>query len=216
MYIDKVSKVSPEEARKYRNAPVGKIGANVLLVDDYLEAPSLYKDIFPFFTKIRVIRKECNYEKMAEDLGTSVYQIGEIDVSKEYVSIEIISESNPDASKVVKIPRSQYDSYLSQYETDAYVWHSETIATWGKDYGLRDLIHKNHEAKCERNYLRTHSDLSNYKKELFEIKNLGYYKLSSAERKAIARYQREKYEFIQGEEDLLDKNAKNLFFQEWY
>lgn len=158
MYVYKIGKISDEISEKLKAKPVhadsfrDDFGVSGICADCYDE--SLEGSLFPFFTKVRVIKTFWDMEKVWRD-----YQIPEgcrYDAgggwSSGYTEFYFCNGKSGDEyeSMTVKIPESEESKYLFDKEGDIYVFTMEEVAYWRKNYPLFRWLKAHLLETCEK------------------------------------------------------------------
>lgn len=159
---------------------------------------SAYQQLKPYCEKIRILRHDINYEKIAKDNDLKkvrlVYQCSDFclfeddeieeDLAKTYISI-----ANHDYTEYISISKEDIDEkYDISKEDVVYVTELEEILYWRKEFEVQDWFHYS---------LRT------------RVENTGFYILDE---EIINKYNK-KYKDNQLPEPTKDTA---LFYHEWY
>lgn len=159
---------------------------------------SAYQQLKPYCEKIRILRHDINYEKIAKDNGLEkVRLVGQFDDFYLFEDGEIEEDL---AKTCVDIMNHDYASYISIFQEDmdkkysipredvAYVTELEEVLYWRKEFEVRDWFHYSLQTRIE---------------------NTGFYILDE---KIINKYNK-KYKDKQLPESTKDTA---LFYHEWY
>ena len=197
MYIYRASRVSEENLKVMNGMSRSDIDAQfpralVITDEDYRENATLYAEILPYMSSIKVDNEYVDLAKIKRDnnIPEDAYVSGQsYDGTKAGYHFTV---SGNKESYQVELPYEEMEkNYVFTRTDDARIVYIDEVYYWRKAYEIQDMFYAKHP-----------------------VENCGYYKLSCDELEAIAKKKDEGvYPLV---EDFVDDEDTAYFYHEWY
>ena len=138
MYINRVEKIELED-KVYTSDEINEISSMICTLEEFERAGDSLAQLLPYASKVNIINKYYNLEKMAEDNGLAHAHIGLISGEK----IGINGKDSSGETTLVYIPTEVVnEKYIIERAEESYVWSCEEVAYWRKHYPLQDYFYE--------------------------------------------------------------------------
>ena len=138
MYINRINKIELED-KVYTSDEINEISSMTCTLKEFERAGDSLAQLLPYASKVKIINKYYNLEKMAEDNGLAHAHIGLISGEK----IGINGKDSSGKTTLVYIPTEVVnEKYIIERTEESYVWSCEEVAYWRKHYPLRDYFYE--------------------------------------------------------------------------
>lgn len=194
MYLYKIQKPM-ENTEQLSKMGYENIHKKYYIITENDETPPNFQSIIKFTTKIKTKQKytDCDKLKRNNNIPVSARLIASYSQQQGTIT-HIFQEENMDEPKSVTLPTEQLNAEYTAYkDITAYVFDTEEIGYWRKEYDLREDIH----AACD-----------------IPIKNCGYYPITNEMWNTIEKADPDIYDKVK---NYRNNNASSIIvYHEWY
>lgn len=140
-YLYRVSKIGDGLAKRLEGKNTSDVSGYFILGREYIEDEEIqrtFKDLLPYFTKVRMLRTEIDLDRIRRDNGIpqDAYWIDSRHVGNERSEITFALPDGTD-----KTVEWDAQRYTFEEPFDAYVCQKEEVYYWRKAYDVQDYIY---------------------------------------------------------------------------